>query len=139
MPNWCFKCRTAIESSGEACPVCGVPFPATSSRAGFSLTSLAYLDEDEIVPFLSKQYGVPAVDLDEIQISSEVLALIPIELARRHVLIPLSLAGRVLVIAMADPSNIFAIDQIKRITKLDVEVVVASDAAVTRAIEIRYA
>jgi len=107
-------------------------------RLGANLCKLGFIKEEQLTEFLSKQYGVPAVNLKEFEIDPEVLKLIPEEVARKHVGIPVNRAGSTLIVAMADPSNIFAMDDIKFLTGYNVEVVVAPEAAVKEAIEKYY-
>jgi len=110
----------------------------TGGRLGHELTKLGYIEENELTAFLSKQYGVPSISLADIELDPEVLKLIPKEVVTRHQVIPVNKSGSVLIIAMADPSNIYAIDDIKFITKFHIEVVVASEQAIAEAIEKYY-
>jgi len=110
----------------------------SGGRLGHELTRLGYIEENELTAFLSKQYGVPSISLGEIELDPEVLKLIPKEVVTRHQVIPVNKSGNVLIIAMADPSNIYAIDDIKFITKFHIEVVVASEQAIADAIEKYY-
>src|SRR5919108_2974748 len=82
----------------------------TGKRLGETRLNLGYINEYQLVEFLSKQYGVPAVNLDEFDVTPDVLKLVPRESALKHVLIPVNCSGSTLVLAMSDPSNIFAID-----------------------------
>ena len=111
---------------------------AVGGRLGAQLAKLGYLDENELTSFLSKQYGVPSINLADFEIEGEVLKLLPKELVVRHQAIPVARAGNTLTIAMADPSNIFAIDDVKFATNLAVDVVVASEAQIGEAIEKYY-
>ena len=99
---------------------------STGKRLAYSLTKLGILAEQELTDFLSKQYGVPSISLDEFEIDPEVLALVPKDVAIKHVLIPVQKAANTLIVAMADPANIFAVDDIKFMTGYNVEPVVAS-------------
>ena len=107
-------------------------------RLGYALTKLGYLAESDLTDFLSKQYGVPSINLADFEIDSEVTKLIPKDVAQKHQVIAVNRAGNSLVVAMADPSNIFAIDDIKFLTGYNVEVVVSSDTAIKDAIEANY-
>jgi type IV pilus assembly protein PilB len=107
-------------------------------RLGYNLTKLGYIEENELTQFLSKQYGVPAINLSEFEIDNEVIRLVPREVAEKHQVIPVNRAGASLIVAMADPSNIFAIDDLKFLTGYNIEVVVASDGAIRDAIERYY-
>ncbi len=111
---------------------------ASGGRLGHELTRLGYIEENELTGFLSKQYGVPSINLREVEIDPEVLKLVPKELVTRHQVIPVNRSGNVLIVAMADPSNIFAIDDLKFYTKLQVDPVVASEQAIADAIEKYY-
>ncbi len=107
-------------------------------RLGYNLTKLGYLQENQLSDFLSKHYGVPAVDLNEFEIEQEVIRLIPKEVAEKHGCIPINRAGGSLIVAMADPSNIYAIDDIKFLTGYNVEVVVAPETSIKQAIQKYY-
>ncbi len=95
------------------------------------------LTEHEQLSFISKQYGVPSINLEDFEIADEVLALMPLSLARHHELIPVNRAGATLIVAMADPSNIHAIDDLKLHTGDNIEIVAASRFQIREAIE-RY-
>jgi type IV pilus assembly protein PilB len=110
----------------------------TGSRLGYSLQKLGILGEQELTSFLSQQYGVPSINLSDFEISPDVLALVPPELAKRHQLLPVNRAGATLIVAMSDPSNIYAIDDLKFRTGLNIEVVVASEVAIDEAIQRYY-
>ena len=107
-------------------------------RLGFALTKLGYLAENDLTDFLSKQYGVPSIDLGDFEIDPAVAKLIPEDVSRKHLVIAISRAGSSLIVAMSDPSNIFAVDDIKFLTGYNVEVVVASDSAIREAIEASF-
>ncbi|HUT53597.1 MAG TPA: type IV-A pilus assembly ATPase PilB [bacterium] len=108
-------------------------------RLGANLTRLGFINEEELADFLSKQYGVPSINLNEFEIDTEVISLIPEEQSRKHMLIPINRAGSTLVVAMADPSNMFAISDIEFLTGYKVEVVVAPENTVKEAIDRYYA
>lgn len=108
------------------------------ARLGAQITQLGFLQESELTDFVAKQYGVPAVNLDEFEIDSAVIKLIPEEVALKHTVIPVNRAGSTLILATADPSNIFAIDDIKFLTGYNIEVVVAAEEAIKRAIDRYY-
>ncbi len=107
-------------------------------RLGTHLTRLGFINEEELTNFLSKQYGVPAVNLKEIEIDPEVIKLLPKEMAKKYSVIPINRTGSTLIVAMSDPSNIFAIDDIKFHTGYNVEPVVAPEKDITEAIEQYY-
>ena len=85
----------------------------TGQRLGETLLNLGYIDEHQLVAYLGKQYGVPAINLEQFEITSEALRSITRESAIKHRLIPVSKNGSTLTVAMSDPSNIFAIDDLK--------------------------
>ena len=104
------------------------------ARLGYSLTKLGIIQEQDLTNFLSKQYGVPSINLAEWEIGSDIISLVPAELAKRHQLIPVNRTGATLIVAMADPSNIYAIDDLKFRTGLNIEVAVASEVAIDESI-----
>ncbi len=111
---------------------------ATGSRLGLQLTKMGMVEESDLAEFLSNQYGVPSITLDDFEIDPSVVALVPEDVAQKHTIIPVNRAGSTLIIATADPSNIFAIDDIKFITGYNVEAVVAAEEPIRRAIETYY-
>lgn len=106
---------------------------------GYTLAKLGYLEETQLINFLSRQYGVPSINLDECEISEDVIKLIPKDVAQRHNLIPIARQGSTLIVAMSDPGNIYAMDDIKFLTGLNVEVVVTSESSIKKALEHYYA
>ena len=107
-------------------------------KLGNSLVTLGFVKDEEITALLSRQYGVPSVALDQFEIDSAVLKLVPIETAQKYHVLPLSRSGATLTIAMTDPTNVFAMDDIKFMTGYNVEPVVASETAVIEAIQRWY-
>ena len=107
-------------------------------RVGTHLVKLGYLSEDDITAFLSRQYGVPSINLNQYEIDPSVLKLVSNEMASKHLIVPVSRTGNVLTVAMADPSNIFAIDDIKFMTGFKVEPVVAAETAIKNALNKYY-
>ncbi|MBI5827334.1 MAG: type IV-A pilus assembly ATPase PilB, partial [Deltaproteobacteria bacterium] len=110
----------------------------SGGRLGYNLTKLGYISEENLTAFLSRQYGIPTIDLMAQDIDSEVLKLIPEDVAQKYQILPVSRTGSTLVVAMSDPSNIFAIDDIKFLTGYNVEPLVASDAAIKSTIDKLY-
>ncbi len=108
-------------------------------RLGAQITALGFMDENELTEFVAKQYGVPSINLDDFTIEPEVLALIPEDVANKHGVVPVNRAGSTLILATADPSNIFALDDIKFLTGYNIQPVVASEDAIRTAIETYYA
>jgi type IV pilus assembly protein PilB len=107
-------------------------------RLGTNLVKLGFITEDKLVAFLSKQYGVPAINLAEYKIEPPVLKLIPADMAKKYLIMPVARVGATLTIAMADPSNVFAIDDVKFMTGYNVEVVVSSESAIISSITSFY-
>jgi len=103
-------------------------------RLGSTLVQLGYVSDEEVTNFLSRQYGVPAINLQYFEIDPAVVKLIPEETAKRYQILPLSRVGASLTIAMADPTNVFAMDDIKFMTGFNIEPVVASEPAIAEAI-----
>ena len=110
----------------------------SGGRLGHELTRLGYIEENELTAFLSSQYGVPSINLADFEIDPEILKLISKEVVTRHQVVPINRSGSTLIVAMADPSNIYAIDDLKFITKFQIEVVVASEQAIAETIEKYY-
>jgi len=111
---------------------------STGGRLGASLIKLGFIKEEELAAFLSRQYGVPSINLAEFEIDPSVIKLIPNDVAQKYQIVPINRAGATLIIAMSDPSNIFAIDDIKFMTGYNVEVVVAPEQAIKEAIDQYY-
>jgi type IV pilus assembly protein PilB len=107
-------------------------------KLGFNLIKLGYVKDDEITALLSKQYGVPSIALASFDVDAAVVKLVPAETAQKYQIIPLSRSGATLTIAMTDPTNVFAMDDIKFMTGYNVEPVVASETAVIDAISKYY-
>jgi type IV pilus assembly protein PilB len=108
-------------------------------RLGFNLVKLGLVSDDMVTAVLSRQYGVPSVNLDLFEVDAAVLRLIPREVAEKYSVLPLSRVGATLTLAMVDPTNVFAMDDIKFMTGLNIEPVVVSEAGVQEAIDHYYA
>ncbi len=119
--------KTAIQEQKE-----------TGKRLGETLLNLGYIDENQLVAYLSKQYGVPAINLDQMDISPDILKTVSRESATKHKLMPINKTNSTLVVAMCDPSNIFAVDDLKFATGNNIEVVVSSERSIKNAIEKYY-
>ena len=111
---------------------------ANGGKLGYNLVKLGFVKDEEITALLSKQYGVPSINLAQFEIDPAVIKLIPADTAQKYQIVPLSRAGATLTIAMTDPTNVFAMDDIKFMTGYNVEPVVASETAVVEAIEKYY-
>ncbi|HEX8709839.1 MAG TPA: type IV-A pilus assembly ATPase PilB [Pyrinomonadaceae bacterium] len=107
-------------------------------RLGYNLVKMGLVSDDMITAVLSRQYGVPSVNLDLFDIETSVIRLIPQEVAQKYSVLPLSRVGASLTLAMVDPTNVFAMDDIKFMTGLNIEPVVVSEASVQDAISKYY-
>jgi len=107
-------------------------------KLGKAFVSLGYVRDEEITSLLSRQYGVPSINLDHFEVDPAIIKIIPAETARKYQILPLSRSGATLTIAMADPTNVFAMDDIKFMTGYNVEPVVASETSLEEAIDKYY-
>jgi type IV pilus assembly protein PilB len=110
----------------------------SGTNLGNALARLGYISDEKITSFLSAQYRVPAINLDEYELDPDVVRLVPKEICQKHRIIPLSRSGTALVVAMADPTNLTAMDDIKFLTGLTVEPVVASETSILAAVEASF-
>ena len=110
----------------------------TGGRLGTCLVKLGIVSDDDITAVLSRQYGVPSINLKFYEVDPAVIKLVPQETAVRYQVVPLSRVGSTLTIAMTDPTNVFAMDDIKFMTGFNVEPVVASETAISEAIHKFY-
>ncbi|KAB0666871.1 type IV-A pilus assembly ATPase PilB [Oryzomonas japonica] len=107
-------------------------------RLGTVLIKQNAISDQNLTSFLSKQYGVPAVNLSDYDIDPAVIKVIPQEVVQKYQLIPVNRAGATLIVAVSDPSNLFAIEDIKFMTGYNVEMVVASESDIKNAIDKNY-
>ncbi|MGM0597683.1 MAG: type IV-A pilus assembly ATPase PilB [Myxococcota bacterium] len=110
----------------------------TGKRLGYTLSKMGMLDEENLTSFIANHYGVPPIDLNEEDITPEIIKLVPENIAKRLRVIPVKRAGSSLIVAMADPSDIYAIDELKFVTGYNIEPMVASDAAIEDFLEKHY-
>jgi type IV pilus assembly protein PilB len=111
---------------------------ANGGRLGGALVKLGFLSDDEVTVVLSHQYGVPSINLTHFEVDPGVTKLIPMETALKFQVLPLSRVGTSLTLAMVDPTNVFAMDDIKFMTGFNIEPVVASETAIAEAIKKNY-
>src|SRR5499426_4170308 len=111
---------------------------ANGGKLGYNLVKMGFIKDEEITALLSKQYGVPSINLTQFELDPGVIKLIPADTAQKYQVVPLSRSGATLTIAMTDPTNVFAMDDIKFMTGYNVEPVVASEIAVSEALERYY-
>ena len=107
-------------------------------KLGYNLVKLGLVKDEDITQLLSRQYGVPSINLSRFEIDPAVIKLVPAETAQKYQILPISRAGANLTIAMVDPTNVFAMDDIKFMTGYNVEPVVASETAIMESIEKYY-
>ncbi len=105
----------------------------TGQRLGVALSNLGYVEDGDLTQFLAQQYSLPSVVLSEIEVDVDVINLVPKDICKKHNIIPINRAGQTLIVAMADPSNIYAIDELKFLTQYNIEPVVASEAGIGEA------
>src|SRR3989441_361910 len=105
----------------------------TSEKLGSVLLRLNLLTEEQLIGFLSRQYGIPSITLSQLDVESEVLRLVPAAIAKKYEVLPVKRVEGTLTLAMADPTNVFALDDVAFMTNLQVLPVVASQAAIQKA------
>ncbi|MEA2571828.1 MAG: type pilus assembly protein PilB [Acidobacteriota bacterium] len=110
----------------------------TGGKLGETLIKLGFVSEEDITECLSQQFGVPSINLAHFEIDSSVIKLIPADVARKYNILPVNKTGATITIAMADPTNVFAMDDIKFMTGYNVEPVVASELGIKAAIDNYY-
>jgi type IV pilus assembly protein PilB len=111
---------------------------ASGTRVGYNLVKLGYVKETDLTKVLARQYRMPAVDLTRFQVDARIARLIPADLAVKHLVLPLKRDGRTLTVAMADPTNLGVIDDLKFITRYDIFPVIAGEYTLRNAIEKHY-
>src|SRR5262249_40898028 len=112
---------------------------ANGGKLGYNLVKMGFIKDEEITALLSKQYGVPSINLPQFDLDPAVIKLIPADTAQQYQVVPLIRSGAPLTIAGTDPTNAFAMDDIKSMPGYNVEPVVASEIAVSEALERYYA
>ena len=111
---------------------------SNGGKLGYNLVKLGFAQDEEIASLLSRQYGVPSINLSEFDIDAGVIKLVPAATAQKYEIVPVSRVGATLTIAMSDPTNVFAVDDIKFMTGYNVEPVVAAQTAIVTAIDRYY-
>src|SRR2546426_2914838 len=110
----------------------------TTEKLGSLLVRLNLVNEDQLVGFLARQYGIPSVTLSQLDIDPDVLKLVPAQMARKYEIVPVERKANVLTLAMADPTNVFALDDVAFMTNFQILPVVAAQGAIRKAIERNY-
>ncbi len=108
------------------------------TRVGFALVKLGFMGEQDLVRALARQHRVPAVDLERVKLDPKLLKLIPGEIAMKHQVLPLRRVGRTLTVAMANPTDLGVIDDLKFITRFEIEPVIAGEVTLRKTIEREY-
>jgi type IV pilus assembly protein PilB len=111
---------------------------SSGMRLGYTLVKLGFIEETEVTKMLARQYRMPAVDLSRFEVDPKILKLLPPDIATKHVVLPLKREGRTLTVAIADPNNVAAIEDIKFITRCDVFPVIAGEYTLRNAIDRYY-
>jgi len=111
---------------------------STGMRLGYTLVKLGFVEETEVTKMLARQYRMPAVDLSRFEVDPKILKLLPPDIAMKYTVLPLKREGRTLTIAIADPNNVTAIEDIKFITRCDVFPVIAGEYTLRNAIDRYY-
>ena len=109
-----------------------------NEKLGSILVRLSIINDDQLIAFLSKQYGIPSITLTQLDVDVEVVKLVPAQIARKYEVLPIKRTGNQLTLAMADPTNVFAVDDVGFMTNLQVVPVVASQGAIRKAIDRLY-
>src|SRR6187402_2912005 len=110
----------------------------TGKRLGATLARLGYVRDQELTQFVARQYSLPSINLGEVEIEAGVLKLVPREICEKHQVIPVRRNGPTLIVAMADPSNIYAIDELKFLTQYNIDPVVASEGSIEASLSRYY-
>ena len=111
---------------------------ANGGMLGSNLVKMGYIEEAELMEFLSKQFGVPSTDPSKLDVDPDVIEMIPGNIVQKYKIVPISLEGQTLTIAMVDPSNIFIIDDIKFLTRKNIRVTVATESSIKSAMDRFY-
>ncbi|MBX3022107.1 MAG: type IV-A pilus assembly ATPase PilB [Bdellovibrionales bacterium] len=111
---------------------------ANGGRLTTSIVRLGFLKDSQLVEFLGQQYGLPTIELFGFEVDPEALKMLTRQVCDKHMVIPLSKAGKSLVVAFADPSNIYVKDDLALLTRCKIEAVIASESAILAAIDKYY-
>ena len=110
----------------------------SNDKLGSILVKLSFVTEENLIAFLSRQYGIQSITLSQLDIDPDILKLVPEQIARKYEVLPVKLQGNTLTLAMGDPTNVFALDDVGFMTNLQVIPAVASQAAIRQAIDRAY-
>jgi type IV pilus assembly protein PilB len=109
-----------------------------TDKLGSILVRLGFISEEQLIGFLSRQYGIPSITLNNLAVDGETLRLVPEHIAKKYEVLPVKRIGGTLTLAMSDPTNVFALDDVAFMTNLQILPVVAPQAAIRKAIERTY-
>jgi type IV pilus assembly protein PilB len=109
-----------------------------TDKLGTILVGLGFVTEEQLIGFLSRQYGIPSITLGSLDIDAETLRLVPAHIAKKYEVVPVKRIGGTLTLAMSDPTNVFALDDVAFMTNLQILPVVAPQAAIRRALDKNY-
>jgi type IV pilus assembly protein PilB len=109
-----------------------------TDKLGSILVRLSFINEEQLIGFLSRQYGIPSITLSNLDIDPETISLVPASIAKKYEIVPVKRIGTTLTLAVADPTNVFALDDIAFMTNLQILPVVAPQGAIRKAIEQHY-
>src|SRR6267142_962866 len=109
-----------------------------TDKLGTVLVGLQFITEEQLIGFLSRQYGIPSITLGSLDIDAETLRLVPAHIAKKYEVLPVKRIGGTLTLAMSDPTNVFALDDVAFMTNLQILPVVAPQAAIRRALDKNY-
>jgi len=110
----------------------------SGTRLGYCLVAMKMVSEEDLTRILSRQFHIPAVDLSSVEVDEKVIKLVPAEFASKHLIMPIRRSGRTLTVAMADPTDLNVVDDLKFITRFDIEPLVAGEYSLRHAIERHY-
>src|SRR4051794_19437185 len=105
------------------------------TRVGYNLVKLGFVPETELTKMLARQYKMPAVDLSKFEVDPKIAKLIPGEMALKNLVLPLKRDGRTLTVAMADPTNMGVVEDLKFITRYDIFPVIAGEFTIRNVLE----
>lgn len=110
----------------------------SGTRVGYNLVKLGFIQENELTRTLARQFKMPAVDLSKFEVDTKIIKLVPTDLATKNLVLPLKRDGRTLTVAMADPTNLGVIEDLKFITRYDIFPVIAGEFTLRNVIEKHY-
>ena len=110
----------------------------SGTRVGYNLVKLGFIQETELTKILARLHKMPAVDLSRFEVDPRIAKLVPADLAMKHLVLPLKRDGRTLTVAMADPSNLGVLEDLKFITRYDIFPVIGGEFSIKSAVDKIY-